>query len=98
MLLDDDAHGVELEVPPKQERLTFPDALRLYPAALAWSVYFSLGVIMTAFDQQLLGSLFATPAFQRDFGYEYQPGQFTIKASWQTALTVCAPLGQAIGE
>jgi MFS transporter, SP family, general alpha glucoside:H+ symporter len=52
--------------------MTFRHALTLYPKAIGWSVYFSLGVIMLAFDPQLLGNLYATPAFQRDFGYEYE--------------------------
>jgi MFS transporter, SP family, general alpha glucoside:H+ symporter len=52
--------------------LTFSQAVRLYPAAIGWSVYVSLGVIMLAFDPQLLGNLYATPRFQFDFGYEYE--------------------------
>lgn len=54
-----------------EHNLSFSQAIRLYPKAVAWSVYFSLGVVMLAFDPQLLGNLYATDAFQRDFGYEY---------------------------
>nr|POE56352.1 maltose permease mal31 [Quercus suber] len=36
--------------------LGFWQALRRYPTAAGWSVFFSLGVIMTAFDPQLLGA------------------------------------------
>jgi hypothetical protein len=35
--------------------LTFLQAMRLYPKAAGWSIFFSLGIIMTAFDPQLLG-------------------------------------------
>lgn len=52
--------------------------------------------IMTAFDPQLLGQLYATPKFQRDFGYEYK-GQYIIKASWQTGLLMGSPIGQVVG-
>ena len=45
---------------------------------------------MCAFDPQLLGSLFAMPAFQRDFGYLYQ-GSYTISAPWQTGQYRFAP-------
>jgi hypothetical protein len=66
------------------------EAVKLYPKAIGWSMYFSMGVIMLcmvppltytvqlfhrvtnippAFDPQLLGNLYAMPAFQRDFGY-----------------------------
>lgn len=37
--------------------LSFFEALKLYPTAVGWSVFFSLGIIMTAFDPQLLGEL-----------------------------------------
>ena len=47
-------------------------ALKLYPHAVGWSVFFSIGVIMLAFDPQLLGSLYAMPAFQRQFGEEFE--------------------------
>lgn len=52
---------------------------------LQWSMFFSLGIIMTAFDPQLLGSLYATPAFQKDFGYLFE-GEYIISAPWQTGL------------
>jgi MFS transporter, SP family, general alpha glucoside:H+ symporter len=68
-------------------------SLKLYPTAVGWSMFFSLGTIMTAFDPQLLGNLYATPAFQRDFGYLYN-GSYIISASWQTALGMGNPMGQ----
>ncbi|TGO32960.1 hypothetical protein BHYA_0276g00050 [Botrytis hyacinthi] len=79
-----------------EHSMSFGDALRLYPAAIAWSAFFSLGIIMTAFDPQLLGSLFATPAFQKDFGYKYK-GDYIVSAQWQTALGMGNPIGQVVG-
>nr|POF01186.1 general alpha-glucoside permease [Quercus suber] len=76
--------------------LGFWQALKMYPTAAGWSVFFSLGVIMTAFDPQLLGNLYATPAFQRDFGHLYQ-GQYIISAPWQTGLNMGNPIGQLFG-
>lgn len=55
-----------------EHNLTFSQAVKLYPAAIGWSAFVSIGVIMLAFDPQLLGNLYATPQFQRDFGYEYE--------------------------
>lgn len=80
-----------------EHKLTFLEALRLYPSAVGWSVFFSMGIIMTAFDPQLIGQLYAVPKFQRDFGYEYQPGKWVVKASWQTGLSMGSPLGQVVG-
>jgi MFS transporter, SP family, general alpha glucoside:H+ symporter len=69
-------HATELE-----KKLDFRTAVSLYPTAIGWSVFFSLGIIMTAFDPQLLGNLYAMPAFQKEFGYEYE-GKFIISAPW----------------
>jgi MFS transporter, SP family, general alpha glucoside:H+ symporter len=79
-----------------EHQMTFMQAVKIYPKAMGWSVFFSLGVIMTGFDPQLLGSLFAEPAFQRDFGYKFGDG-YIISAPWQTALSMGNPLGQVIG-
>jgi len=54
------------------------------------------GIIMTAFDPQLLGNLYATPAFQRDFGYLYE-GSYIVSAPWQTGLSMGNPIGQVVG-
>lgn len=54
-----------------EHELTFSKALKLYPKAIAWSAYVSLGVIMLAFDPQLMGNLYAIPEFSRQFGYKY---------------------------
>lgn len=52
--------------------LTFSQALKLYPKAIGWSAYVSIGVIMLAFDPQLIGNLYSTPQFARDFGHLYK--------------------------
>jgi MFS transporter, SP family, general alpha glucoside:H+ symporter len=51
---------------------------------------------MTAFDPQLLGNLYATPAFQKEFGYLYN-GNYIISAPWQTGLSMGSPIGQVVG-
>ena len=88
--------AAELDNGHHEHNLTFSQALRLYPAAVGWSVFVSLGVIMLAFDPQLLGNLYATPQFQRDFGYEFN-GQYIISAPWQTGLSMGNPVGQVVG-
>jgi SP family general alpha glucoside:H+ symporter-like MFS transporter len=79
-----------------EHRMTFLEGLKLYPKALGWSAFFSLGVIMTAFDPQILGSMFATPAFQKDFGYLYEES-YIVSAPWQTGLGMGNPIGQVVG-
>lgn len=56
----------------QEHELGFIEAVKLYPSAVGWSVFVSIGVIMLAFDPQLLGNLYATPQFQEDFGYEFE--------------------------
>lgn len=63
--------AVLTEAIQQEHELTFMEAVKLYPSAVGWSAFVSIGVIMLAFDPQLLGNLYATPQFQRDFGYEY---------------------------
>lgn len=54
-----------------EHSLTFAKALKLYPKAIGWSAYVSLGVVMLAFDPQLMGNLYSIPEFARQFGYKY---------------------------
>jgi hypothetical protein len=88
---EESRRAIELE-----HSMGFFEALKLYPTSAAWSVFFSLGIIMTAFDPQLLGNLYATPAFQKDFGYLYE-GSYIISAPWQTGLGMGNPIGQVVG-
>ena len=53
---------------PREVHLTFRQGLRLHAKAIAWSAYVSIGVIMLAFDPQLLGNLYAIQQFADDFG------------------------------
>lgn len=45
------------EATEHEHNLSLWEALKLYPTAVGWSVFFSLGIIMVAFDPQLLGEL-----------------------------------------
>ena len=43
------------EATEHEHDLNLLEAVKLYPTAVGWSIFFSLGIIMTAFDPQLLG-------------------------------------------
>lgn len=62
----------------QEHTLTFWEAIKLYPTAVGWSLFVSIGVIMLAFDPQIVGSMYAMPQFQKDFGYEHNGEVFTI--------------------
>ncbi|KAI1494511.1 general substrate transporter [Biscogniauxia mediterranea] len=81
----------------QEHALTFWEAVKLYPTAVGWSAFVSIGVIMLAFDPQIIGNMFAMPQFKKDFGYEHEDGEYVIAASWQTGLSMGNPLGQVVG-
>ncbi|KAI2622825.1 putative maltose permease [Xylaria nigripes] len=71
-LTDSRALGEAIE---NERALTFREALKLYPTAVAWSAFVSIGVIMLAFDPQIIGNMFAIPQFQKDFGIQNPNGE-----------------------
>ncbi|KAJ6789112.1 hypothetical protein PWT90_08946 [Aphanocladium album] len=79
-----------------EHQMSFMEAVKLYPKAIGWSAFVSIGVIMLAFDPQLIGNLYATPQFKRDYGYPYKDG-YNIDAAWQTGLSMGSPVGQVVG-
>lgn len=81
----------------QEHALSFREAVKLYPTAVGWSVFVSIGVIMLAFDPQIVGNMFAIPQFKKDFGDEHPNGEFVIPARWQTGLSLGNPLGQVVG-
>jgi MFS transporter, SP family, general alpha glucoside:H+ symporter len=80
-----------------EHALTFFQAVKLYRRAVFWALFFCIGQMMTAYDPQVLGNLFAMPAFQREFGYLYE-GEYIIAAPWQTGLLMGVPIGQVVGS
>ena len=80
-----------------EHSLTFLRAISLYRGAIFWSAFFCIGQLMTAFDPQVMGNLFAMPAFQRDFGYSFE-GEYIVSAPWQTGLIMGVPIGQVVGS
>jgi SP family general alpha glucoside:H+ symporter-like MFS transporter len=86
------------EATAEEHRLTFTQAVRMYPKACMWTMVVSLVVILDGYDTALIGSLFAFPAFQSQFGYETStPGKYQLEPKWQTALGLASPLGNIVG-
>ncbi|CEL08863.1 hypothetical protein ASPCAL12008 [Aspergillus calidoustus] len=52
----------------QEHALSLTDALRAYRKSVAWSMLFSLAIIMEGYDTTLLPSFFAFPAFVRNYG------------------------------
>lgn len=80
-----------------ERELTFLKSLKLYPAAIGWSVLLSTAIIMEGYDMKLIGSLNAQPAFKRRYGEQLPDGDYQIPASWQAGLSNGATIGSLIG-
>ncbi|KAM6480848.1 sugar transporter [Trichoderma sp. SZMC 28011] len=81
----------------EEHSLTFLKAVKMYPQACMWSMIVSIVVIMDGYDTALIGSLFAYPAFQQQFGHTQGQGKYQLEAKWQTALGLASPLGNIVG-
>lgn len=88
----------EAEVAAELERQsTFLQSLKLYPAAVGWSILLSTAIIMEGYDMKLIGSLNAQPAFAKRYGEQLDSGKYEIPAAWQAGLSNGATIGSLIG-
>ncbi|KAF4953080.1 hypothetical protein FGADI_6230 [Fusarium gaditjirri] len=82
----------------EEHNLGFRDAVRQYPWAVFWALFFGIAVIMAGFDAQIITSFYALPAFQTKYGEKVHGGDgYEISAPWQTALGMGNPIGQVLG-
>ncbi|OJJ53695.1 hypothetical protein ASPSYDRAFT_35939 [Aspergillus sydowii CBS 593.65] len=81
----------------QEQTMTLWQGLRLYPKAVAWSVLLSSTLIMEGYDLALLGTLYASPAFNQKYGVQTTDDDWNIPASWQSGLSNGARVGEVIG-
>jgi SP family general alpha glucoside:H+ symporter-like MFS transporter len=84
------------DITTAEHELKFWDAVKRYPTAVFWAMFFCIAVIMAGFDAQLVTSFYALPAFQQRFGTIYE-GNYQISAPWQLGLGMGNPIGQVLG-
>lgn len=80
----------------REHSLSMLDGIRLYPKIIAWSMLISLPVVGVQIDETIMGALYALPAFQKRYGYEYN-GKYIIPAQWQAAIGMSGYIGQILG-
>lgn len=81
-----------------EKTMSLRQAIRLYPKAIGWSVLLSSTLIMEGYDLALLGSLYASPQFNKKFGVLNEAtGKYAVPAPWQSALSNGARAGEVIG-
>ena len=79
-----------------EHNTTLWQGIKRYRKAVFWSFAFSLCIVMDGYDLAFTGTLYAHPAFQRQFGQPYEDG-YEIPAKWQSAMTSTLKVGHIIG-
>ncbi|KAF4974838.1 hypothetical protein FZEAL_8299 [Fusarium zealandicum] len=101
--LDDDfkdqlCHAEASAATSREHQLSFKDALRLYPKAIAFSLLFSTAIIMEGYDLALIGSFYGYESFRNKYGNQSDgEGGKVVSAEWQTYVQVGGMCGQIIG-
>ncbi|KAI0173131.1 sugar transporter [Hypoxylon sp. FL1284] len=81
-----------------EQEMTLLKSIKLYPKAIGWSVLLSSTLIMEGYDLALLGSLYASPAFNKKFGtLNEASGKWAVSAAWQSGLSNGARAGEIFG-
>lgn len=78
-----------------EHEASFWVAVRQWPTAVFWAIFFCIAVVMAGFDAQIITSFFALPAFRQKFGYLYK-GSYILSAEWQMALNMVTSRHPAI--
>jgi SP family general alpha glucoside:H+ symporter-like MFS transporter len=71
------------DITTAEHELGFWEAVKQYPYAVFWALFFCIAVIMAGFDAQIITSFYALPSFQSHYGTLYE-GEYIITAPWQT--------------
>jgi hypothetical protein len=80
-----------------ERAMTLRQAIRMYPRAVMWSIFFSTAVVMEGYDLVLIGAFFAYPTFQHKYGTLTAKGKWQIPAPWQAGLGNGARVGEILG-
>lgn len=80
-----------------EHAMTFKQAITIYRKAVMWSLLVSTSIIMEGYDIVLVTSLFAQPAFARDFGSYSPEAGYQIAGAWQSALGAAPQIGAIAG-
>ncbi len=92
-MLIDDAQAATA----KEHSMSLWKGIKTYPKAIGWSVLLSTAIVMEGYDVVLLGSFFAFPAFNKNYGNLQADGSYSLTASWQTGLSMAMSVGQILG-
>lgn len=77
----------------QEHSLTIAQALKTHKKAVLWSMAVSGTIIMEGYDNILISSFYAYPAFQKKYGEEFTPGNYQLTGPWQVALSIASSCG-----
>ncbi|ODQ80425.1 hypothetical protein BABINDRAFT_48916 [Babjeviella inositovora NRRL Y-12698] len=81
----------------QEKTMLLKQGLKTFPKAALWSIVLSTAIIMEGYDTSLLNSFYGLSAFQKKFGVPSKKGGYQIEPKWQTALSMCANVGEILG-
>lgn len=86
------------EASDEEHKMTVRQALKAYPRAVLWSVFFSTAIAMEGYDLVLMSSFFAYPVFNKRYGVLSKDGKtYQVPAPWQAGLSNGARVGEILG-
>jgi len=80
-----------------EHSMPFFQAVKTHRKAMAWAFIVSWGIMMGAYDSNVMGGFLAQKAFRKHFGQYYQGIGYQIPTGWQTALSLAPNLGNIVG-
>ena len=87
------------EATEAEKNMSIFQAIRTYPRAVMFSVILSTAIVMEGYDVVLLAGLYASPAFNKRYGYATgdPTAPYQIPARWQAGLSNGANVGEILG-
>ncbi|KAE8373562.1 general substrate transporter [Aspergillus bertholletiae] len=81
----------------KEQQMTLLQGIKLYPKAVAWSIFISTCIVMEGYDISLVNNFYAFDQFNRKYGELTAKGEYEVPARWQAGLSNGAYVGEIIG-
>ncbi|KAE8156632.1 hypothetical protein BDV40DRAFT_280650 [Aspergillus tamarii] len=81
----------------KEQQMTLLQGIKLYPKAVAWSVFISTCIVMEGYDISLVNNFYAFDQFNKKYGELTADGTYEVPARWQAGLSNGAYVGEIIG-
>ncbi|KAJ6013732.1 hypothetical protein N7540_008323 [Penicillium herquei] len=81
----------------KEQNMTLMQGIRLYPKAVAWSIFISTCIVMEGYDISLVTNFYGFDTFNQKYGQLQSDGTYQVPARWQAGLSNGAYCGEIIG-